>query len=287
MSEPETYFYSCPQGHRWPATSGLPIRPGADRVRCPQCDGAVTVLRAPAGREDGSAPCAAAGAPPEAHRQPTADYVSRITCGQCHRSFKSSRPLRVGRIVPCPECGQQFRVEAAGGATPTASPYRPVEVPIPASRSPSLATPGSPAPGVSVAAARPPDKTGCGSPTITPQAPPYRPPLPESPEVAGYTILGELGRGAAGVVYRARHEKLKRIVVLKMLQASPDAGPQHLARFHAEAEAVARLHHPNVVQIYEVGEHNGLPYLALEFVGGGTLKGRLEGAPSRYGPPSS
>jgi serine/threonine protein kinase len=102
--------------------------------------------------------------------------------------------------------------------------------------------------------------------------------------VAGYTILGELGRGATGVVYRARHEKLKRIVVLKMLQAGPDAGPQHLARFHAEAEAVARLHHPNIVQIYESGEHDGLPYLALEFVGGGTLKGRLEGTPQPVRP---
>src|SRR5512135_2834778 len=68
MAEPETYFYSCLQGHRWLATSGLPIEPGADRVRCPQCGGAVTVLRAPAGQENGSAPCVATGAPLEAHR---------------------------------------------------------------------------------------------------------------------------------------------------------------------------------------------------------------------------
>ena len=279
MAEPGTHSYYCSQGHRLPATSELPIQPGAARVRCPQCDGAVMVVRPPDGREGDSAPHAAVAAPPDAHRQPAAGYVFRVTCGRCRRSYKSSGPLRIGRIVPCPGCGQQFRVEAAGGETPTASPDRPVEVPIPTARMPSRATHSSAAPEVPAAAARPPDETGQCSPTITPQAPPYRPPLPGPPEVAGYTILGELGRGAAGVVYRARHEKLKRIVVLKMLQAGPDAGPQHLARFHAEAEAVARLHHPNIVQIYESGEHDGLPYLALEFVGGGTLKGRLEGTP--------
>ena len=82
-----------------------------------------------------------------------------------------------------------------------------------------------------------------------------------------------------GVVYKAREEKLKRVVALKRILIDPKTKPQYLTRFQAEAEAVARLHHPNIVQIYEVGEQDGWPYLALECVTGGTLKKRLEGQP--------
>jgi eukaryotic-like serine/threonine-protein kinase len=99
------------------------------------------------------------------------------------------------------------------------------------------------------------------------------------PTVAGYVLLGELGRGGMGVVYKAKHDKLKRIVALKMVSIHPQDDTQDLARFQAEAEAVARLHHPNIVQIFEVGEQDRSPYLALEFVTGGTLKDRLDGRP--------
>jgi WD40 repeat protein len=95
--------------------------------------------------------------------------------------------------------------------------------------------------------------------------------------VPGYEILRVLGRGGMGVVYQARHLALKRIVALKMILAGGHAGPQELARFRLEAEAVARLQHPNIVQVFEVGESEGHPFCALEFVDGGTLASKING----------
>jgi serine/threonine protein kinase len=95
----------------------------------------------------------------------------------------------------------------------------------------------------------------------------------------GYEILFELGRGGMGVVYKAVQTKLKRPVALKMVLLGAHAGPEVLARFRSEAEAVARLKHPNIVEIYDLNEHDGLPWFAMEFVNGGSLADRLRGTP--------
>jgi serine/threonine-protein kinase len=99
------------------------------------------------------------------------------------------------------------------------------------------------------------------------------------PTVTGYKILGELGRGGMGVVYRAKHIGLNRQVALKMILAGSHASVQELARFRAEAEAVAHLQHPNIVQVYDVGEHDGCPFFSLEFIDGGCLTDRIGNTP--------
>jgi eukaryotic-like serine/threonine-protein kinase len=95
----------------------------------------------------------------------------------------------------------------------------------------------------------------------------------------GYEILDEIGRGGMGVVYRARQLGLKRLVALKMVLASRYASPQQLARFQREAEILARLHHPNVVQIHEVGDLEGMPFFCMEYLEGGSLAGKVNGQP--------
>ncbi len=98
-------------------------------------------------------------------------------------------------------------------------------------------------------------------------------------DVPGYEVFEELGRGGMGVVYRARQVQANRIVALKIIRGGSQAGPTDKARFHREAETLARLQHPNVVQIYEVGEHRGIPFFSLEYCEGGSLAGRLDGTP--------
>jgi serine/threonine-protein kinase len=106
-------------------------------------------------------------------------------------------------------------------------------------------------------------------------------PAPERglPNLPGYEVLTELGHGGMGVVYKARHVALNRVVAVKMLRDSVGNQPEIAARFRAEAEAVARLRHANIVQVYEVGTHDGRPYFTLEFVAGGSLDRLLAGAP--------
>jgi WD40 repeat protein len=150
-------------------------------------------------------------------------------------------PSANGQAAVCPQCGQ------APLALPTAA---------------------------SLSAAGPPlDPESTLEPTEDP-------PLPaDCPAVPGYEIQGVLGHGGMGIVYRAWDQRLKRPVALKMIRGDANPSPDQLRRFRAEAEAVARLQHANVVQIYEVGEVHGRPYLALEYVDGPSLARRLGGAP--------
>lgn len=104
-----------------------------------------------------------------------------------------------------------------------------------------------------------------------------RPRSAQLPTVLGYEIVAEIGRGGCGVVYRAVDRGLARTVALKLLRDR--AGPEAHARFQREAEALARLRHPNVVQIYGVGQDDGQPFLALEYVAGGSLARFTTGQP--------
>ena len=101
---------------------------------------------------------------------------------------------------------------------------------------------------------------------------------PPPAEVPGFGGLEELGRGGMGVVYKARQERLNRTVALKMVLRGAHLTATDRARFLAEAEAVAAIKHPHVVQVFEFGERGGQPYFAMEFLGGGTLAGRLKDA---------
>jgi serine/threonine protein kinase len=104
-------------------------------------------------------------------------------------------------------------------------------------------------------------------------------PLPGLTQPADYEIIHILGRGGMGVVYKARHGRLRRFVALKMFEPGRIPSEREVLRFRTEAETVARLQHPNIVQIFEIGERDGLPFLALELVEGGTLADRLQRLP--------
>jgi WD40 repeat protein len=105
------------------------------------------------------------------------------------------------------------------------------------------------------------------------------PPDEPAPTVPGYEVLEELGRGGMGVVYLARQLHLQRLVALKVLNPGGVDRAEGRARFQTEAEAVARLQHPNIVQVFEVGECRGTPYFSLEYCPGGSLRGHLQASP--------
>jgi WD40 repeat protein/tRNA A-37 threonylcarbamoyl transferase component Bud32 len=105
------------------------------------------------------------------------------------------------------------------------------------------------------------------------------PPPDDFPSIPGCEILSELGRGAMGVVYKVRQVRLNRLCALKILLPGKHHGAEFRARFLAEAEMIARLRHPNIVQIYGLGDHEGRPYFEMEHIEGGSLARRLDGTP--------
>jgi serine/threonine protein kinase/WD40 repeat protein len=114
---------------------------------------------------------------------------------------------------------------------------------------------------------------------VSGQAPGAEPPVVEIPAPPGYEIIEPLGEGGMGVVYKARQVGLNRLVALKVILRGARARAVDLDRFRTEAQAIAALRHPNIVQIYEVGEYRGQPFFSLEFCAGGTLARALEGEP--------
>jgi serine/threonine-protein kinase len=121
--------------------------------------------------------------------------------------------------------------------------------------------------------ASPPGETG--APAATNRAGTSRQVTDRLPTVAGYEVLEALGRGGMGVVYKARQVRLNRLVALKMILGGECQDPVIQVRFLIEAEAIAQLDHPHIVGLYEFGTHEGLPLFALEYLGGGTLAGKL------------
>jgi serine/threonine-protein kinase len=109
----------------------------------------------------------------------------------------------------------------------------------------------------------------------SPAGPTNRPGAP-LPAIPGYDLVAELGHGGMGVVYQARDQKLGRVVALKMILSRHYVSQEALRRFQAEAEAVAQLQHPNIVQLHDHGQHDNLPYFTLEFMAGGSLSVRLK-----------
>ena len=105
------------------------------------------------------------------------------------------------------------------------------------------------------------------------------PALVTFPSIAGYELLEQLGRGGMGVVYKARQISLNRIVALKMLLPNAPVEPEHLVRFRSEAEALAKLHHPNIITIYEIAESEGRPYFTMQYVPGPSLAEVSNGHP--------
>jgi tetratricopeptide (TPR) repeat protein len=206
-------------------------------------------------------------------RCPASDRLERLLAEQLAEPERGAVEAHIEGCAACQEALGRMAGGPAGrpGERPPAA-GRPARQPLDRALLHRLeeALPGPPA--------------GVGQADALPGAPPTpkwaaSPTAENWPQPASYEVLGELGRGGMGIVYKARHRALNRLVALKLLRDAAYASSEEVARFRREAQAVARLQHPPIVQIFEVGEHDGRPFLALEYVEGGSLAQRLDGTP--------
>jgi WD40 repeat protein/tetratricopeptide (TPR) repeat protein len=184
--------------------------------------------------------------------------MSPLVCTGCGAPLDAP-DAALGRLIQCPRCKAVALVLAA---------------PLPAGSDSERSTlPPAPSEFHSEAALPPSPATEALPPYVDPACPSC------SAAPPGYTILQELGRGGMGVVYLAHHGALRRDVALKMILSGVHAGDEEMRRFRREAEAIARLRHPGIVQVYEIGSHDGRAFLSLEFCAGGSLEKKLLGSP--------